>query len=57
MMWPWDLLYYTMRILIELFFEYPITSLGLLGIPAGAYFYFRMFPEDWQKVKDYFKVI
>ena len=47
----------TMYLLYNLFGEYPAMWLSLLGIPAGVYFYFIVFPEDWQKVKDYFKVI
>ena len=55
MMWPWDLLWYTPGIFFEMFSEYPITLLGLLGIPAGVYFYFQMYPEDWQRVKVFLK--
>lgn len=37
----------------DIFLEYLIVWLGLLGIPAGTYFYFQMCPEDLQKVKDF----
>jgi hypothetical protein len=47
----------TMYLFYNLFSEYPIMWLSLLGIPAGIYFYFVVYPEDWQKVKDYFGVI
>lgn len=50
MMWPWECLWYTLIILFEMFLEYPITLLGLLGIPCGIYCYFIMYPEDWQKI-------
>jgi hypothetical protein len=41
----------TMYLFYNLFSEYPIMWLSLLGIPAGAYFYFAVYPEDFQKVK------
>ena len=57
MMWPWDLFWHTGRIYSELFSEYPVMWMGLFGIPAGIYCYFKMYPEDWQKVKDYFAIL
>ena len=43
----------TLHMFYNLFSEYPIMWLGLLGIPAGVYCYFKMYPEDWQKLKDH----
>jgi hypothetical protein len=56
MIWPWDFLWYTYKMWFDLFLEYPITLLSLLGIPAGAYIYFKMYPEDLQKVKDFLHI-
>lgn len=44
----------TLMLFFTMFSEYPITLLGLLGIPAGIYLFFKMFPEDTQKLKDVF---
>jgi len=37
-----------------LFLENPILLLSLMGIPLGVWAYFKMHPEDVQKVKDFF---
>jgi hypothetical protein len=47
----------TMYLFYDLFSEYPIMWLSLSGIPAGVYCYFKIYPEDWQKVKDCFAVV